>query len=477
MAFVGCAPRRRRKLALRVLCASAALLVFASATDGYAENIVTQTSQPIDGLSKASSERAPIATSDEGHGADMVVHAGRLIDGVSKVVREKVSIVIRGDRIVSVTPGFTSPAGATIVDLSRATVLPGLVDAHVHLTDPASADNPIEWQARHTLLDQVLEAVPAAKTTLEAGFTSVRNVAAPGGTDIALKRAIEQGFVPGPRMWVSLEPIGPSGGHSDFQNGLDPDLNDPKWRNAVADGADEVRKEVRLHRRRGADLIKIMPSGGVLSDGDDPAIQLMTDDEIKAAVDTAHVLGMKVGAHAHGKTAIDTASRMGVDSIEHGSFADAESFKLMKANGVYLVPTLLIAEGATDTARNHPERMSPAVVAKALQVSPHTLANLGRAYRAGVKIAFGTDSGGGILPPGRNGHEFVLMVRAGMSPMDAIWAATANAADLIGASDRIGSVQAGRFADLVAVTGDVLNDVSKLEHVIFVMKGGRIYKD
>jgi imidazolonepropionase-like amidohydrolase len=408
---------------------------------------------------------------------DVVVHAGHLIDAVGKAPRANVSILIHDDRIVSVTSGFTAPAGAVVVDLEQATVLPGLIDAHVHLTDPSVPGDPVAWSARHSPLDEVLLAVPAAEKTLAAGFTSVRNVAAHGGTDLALKHAVEEGSIHGPRMWVSLEPLGPTGGHSDAQNGLKSDLTDPDWRNAVVDGADEVRKQVRLHHRRGADLIKIMPSGGVLSEGDDPAVQLMTDEEIKAAIDTAHNLGMKVAAHAHGKAAIDTAARLGIDSIEHGSYADAESFRLMKAHGVYLVPTLLVAEAATEAARTHPERMRPSTAAKALEVSPHTLANLGLAYRTGVKIAFGTDTGGGPTPPGRNGHEFVLMVRAGMTPIDAIWAATANAADLLGATDRIGSVQPGRYADLIAVSGDPLADISELERVKFVMQGGIVFKN
>jgi len=346
---------------------------------------------------------AALANGPRAHAADVVVHAGQLIDGVSRSPRQHVSVLIHDDRIVSVTDGFDTPRGARIIDLSHATVLPGLIDAHVHLNDGAVDGDPDAWRVTHTLLDQVLEAVPHARKTLEAGFTSIRNVAAEGGTDLALKKAIADGAIEGPRMWVSLEALGPTGGHSDPRNGFDPHLSNPDWVGSVVDGPDEVRKAVRAHHQRGADLIKIMPSGGVLSVGDGPSLQLMSDDEIKAAVDTAHALGMKVAAHAHGKAAIDAAVRLGVDSIEHGSYADSDSFLLMKAHGVYLVPTLLVAKVAGQMAHDHPERMGPSIVAKALEVSPHTLANLAMAYKMGVKIAFGTDSGD-LTPAGNNGR-------------------------------------------------------------------------
>jgi len=224
----------------------------------------------------------------------------------------------------------------------------------------------------------------------------------------------------------------------------------------------------------GADLIKIMPSGGVLSIADDPNAQLMADDEIKAVIDTAHSLGMKVAAHAHGKQAIDHTVALGVDSIEHGSFADAESDALMKKHGTYLVPTMLVAQTVVDIAKAHPEQLNPSSAAKALAVAPRIRDNLARAYKNGVKIAFGTDQG--LAPHGTNAKEFALMVGAGMSPIDAIMAATHNAADLIGDTKDIGSIQSGRYADIVAVAGDPLADVTELERVRFVMKGGKIYK-
>jgi imidazolonepropionase-like amidohydrolase len=405
---------------------------------------------------------------------DVVIHAGHLIDGVSKSSREHVSILIHDDRITAVQEGYVTPSGAEVIDLSKATVLPGLIDCHDHITMQADGGNPVAEHVTQTPLDDALHATLYARRTLAAGFTSIRNVSAFGGSDFALKRAINKGFVVGPRMWVSGQAISPSGGHGDPSNGLDPDLGRPHWGDAVVDSPFEGRKAVRLLRKNGADLIKIMPSGGVLSIGDNPEEQLMEDDEIAAIVQEAHALGMKVAAHAHGKKAIDSAVRLGVDSIEHGSFADAESLALMKQHRTYLVPTLLVAATVSELARTHPEQLPPSSAAKALQVAPHTLENLHAAYAAGVKIAFGTDES--FAPHGQNAREFALMVKAGMSPMDAIIAATGSAADLIGATQDIGSIQPGRYADVVAVSGNPLNDITELERVKFVMKGGEVYK-
>jgi imidazolonepropionase-like amidohydrolase len=406
---------------------------------------------------------------------DLVIHAGSLIDGTGGAPRSNVSILIHEDRITGVQPGFVTPDHTRVIDLSGATVLPGLIDCHVHITSQADGGNPIAERFTRTRFDSAFKSGVYARRTLEAGFTSARDLGGDLEVLVALKRAIADGTVEGPRLWVAGEPLGPSGGHSDGHNGIDPEVEHPGWSNAIIDGPDEAVKAVRVHHRGGADLIKIMPSGGVLSINDNPDLDLMNEAEIKAVIDTAHALGLKVAAHAHGKAAIDLASRLGVDSIEHGSMADAESYKIMKEHGTYLVPTLLVAQTAMGIAKAHPESLNPSSAAKALRIAPMTVANLGAAYRAGVKIAFGTDEG--LAPHGVNAREFRYLVEGGMTPRDAILAATRNAADLIGDSQDIGSVQPGRYADIIAVKGDPLSDITVLEHVSFVMKGGVTVKD
>ncbi len=401
---------------------------------------------------------------------DLVIHAGHLIDGVTKTPQSKVSIIIHDSRVTVVQPGFVKPAGARVIDLSTSTVLPGLIDTHVHITSQFDGGDPIREAVTRTRLDSAFLSTRYVKATLDAGFTTVRDVGSDTDLVVALKRAINAGTISGPRMFVAGAPLGPTGGHGDPANGLDPELSHPGWGEVTIDSPEEARRTVRDFRRRGVDLIKIMPSGGVLSIGDDPNQQLMADDEMKAVVETAHALGMKVAAHAHGLGAIKHAIALGVDSIEHGSFTDVESHAMFKAHGTYLVPTLLIGERVLEVAKAHPEQLPPGSATKALAVVPVMQANFSKAYRAGVNIAFGTDES--LVPHGENAREFALMVKGGMTPIDAIMAATHNAADLIGDTADIGAIKPGSYADIIAVAGDPLADITELERVRFVMKGG-----
>jgi len=402
---------------------------------------------------------------------DVVIHAGHLIDAVSGKVSDKMSILITDERITAVQRGFVTPAGAEVVDLSQSTVLPGLIDCHVHMSFGVIGEGGgLAQRFTTTSSDTAFRTVAAAKRMLNLGFTSLRDLGTDTEVIVGLKRAINSGVIPGPRMYVSGMFLGPTGGHSDPRNGLDPELDHVHWDAAVIDGPDEAAKAVRRLHREGADLVKIMPSGGVLSINDDPKRTTMTDAEVGAVVTTAHALGMKVAAHAHGKGAIDQASRLGADSVEHVTFGEPDSYQLMKKNGTYFVPTLLVANRGLKLAIEHPERLPPSSAAKAKIVAPGTIKNAGIAYRAGVKMAFGTDQTGG------NGEEFALLVQAGITPMDAILMATRNAADLIGASQDIGSIAPGRYADIIAVKDDPIANIRTLENVAFVMKGGKVVK-
>lgn len=412
---------------------------------------------------------ACLAIAGQAQAQDMVIHAGRLIDGLTMQPRSQVSILVKGERIVGVEPGFQTPAGAKVIDLSQATVMPGLIDAHTHVTSLNRTGNGIAKNVTYSPLDTALAATVNVGKILRSGVTTVRDLGGLYGTDIALKRSIELGEVAGPRMWVAGEAIGPTGGHNDWSHGYAEDVSRRDWGAGLADGADAVMSLARKEHKLGANVIKIMPSGGVVSQGDDPKAKLMTDAEIKAAVDTAHALGMKIAAHGHGKTAIDAAVVAGVDSIEHGTYADAESFKLMKAHGTYFIPTLLTTQRLYDAAKTRPETLNPSTVAKVLAMGP-SVTKLTNAHKAGVKIAFGSDTG-----LGENLKEAAIMVQAGMTPAQVLEAATKSAADLIG-SGEIGAVQAGRYADIVAVAGDPLADITELERVQFVMKGGVVYK-
>lgn len=402
---------------------------------------------------------------------DVVVHAGTLIDGSGETPRREVSVLIHDEHIVGVEPGFQTPAGAEVIDLSQATVLPGFIDCHVHVSAKLpSRTNAIEDWLTHSDIDRAFDAALFARQMLQQGFTSARDVGG-GDESVALREAINAGKTPGPRLWVALEPLGPTGGHGDPHNGLDPKLARAGWDQGLVDTPDEARLRVREHKRRGADLIKLMPSGGIASIGDDPRAQTMTNEEIRAAVEAAHALGMKVAAHIYPAGAIENAVRAGVDSVEHGSFATAQTFALMKEKGTYLVPTLTVYDVFYQVAHDHPELLPPGTAQKELANDLLPKKNLPLALKSGVKIAYGTDIG-----EGDHAQEFTLLIANGMSPQQAILAATRNAAELIGASDRIGSLQTGRYADLVAVGGDPLADPALLRHVDFVMKGGVVYR-
>jgi imidazolonepropionase-like amidohydrolase len=402
---------------------------------------------------------------------DVVIHAGTLIDGVSETPRRQVSILVHDERIVGVEPGFRTPAGAELVDLSSATVLPGFIDCHVHISGKLpSRTNATEDWLTHSALDRALDGAQFARRMLQQGFTSARDV---GGGDetVALREAIAAGKISGPRLWVALEALGPTAGHADARSGLDPGLSHGSWGNGIVDTPEQARIRVREHKRRGANLIKIMPSGGIASTGDDPRQQLMTNEEIQVAVETAHALGMKVAAHTYPAAAIENAVRAGVDSIEHGSFATADTFALMKAHGTYLVPTLSVFDVYYAAARDHPELLTPATAQKELANDLLPKKNFALAVGSGVKIALGSDLG-----EGDHAMEFGLLIANGMTPTQALAAATSNAADLLGAADRVGSIQPGRFADIVATAADPLKDAGAFEHVSFVMKGGVIYR-
>ncbi|HEV3277862.1 MAG TPA: amidohydrolase family protein [Terriglobia bacterium] len=399
----------------------------------------------------------------------VAVRAGHLLDVKTGEYRQDQIILIEGDRIkaVGTASEVKIPAGARMVDLSNRTVLPGLIDCHTHLTF-----SPFTGAYRALSISVPREALTGARNarvTLEAGFTTVRNVGADGFADVALRDAINAGDVPGPRMLVSGPPLSITGGHAD-ENLLAPQFHYSA--DGVADGVPAVIAKVREDIKYGADVIKFMATGGVLSEGDNPALAQYSPDEMRAIVETAHGLGRKVAAHAHGALGIHDAVLAGVDSIEHGSFIDEQDIQLMKQHGTYLVPTLYLMDWFMENYQKM--GLTENMLAKARVVMPAARENVSRAMHEGVKIAFGTDAA--VYPHGLNAHEFPVMVKLGMTPLGAVQASTVNAADLIGWSDRVGTLEPGKFADLVAVDGDPLQDVSVLERVDFVMKGGQVVK-
>jgi imidazolonepropionase-like amidohydrolase len=397
-----------------------------------------------------------------------LLRAGHILDVHTGKELEAETVVITGDHIVSLAPTTSTPkqAGDREVDLTAYTLLPGLIDVHTHLTGTTDFDPYFELSM--TPGKEAILGVENAKTTLEAGFTTVRNVGANGFTDVALRDEIDAGHIPGPHMQASGPPLGITGGH------MDENLLPQQYHvvgEGVADGVAAVQHKVRENIKYGADLIKIGASGGVLSKGDDPQASQYTLEEMQAIVADAHRLGRKVAAHAHGAQAILWATQAGVDSIEHGSYIDDACIAAMKQHGTYLVPTSYLLDW------NRQYATLPAFYKqKMLDVTAVARANHKRAIAAGVKVALGTDAA--VYPHGLNAHEVEVYVREyGMSPLAAIQSATLNAADLMGWTAHTGSLDAGKWADVIAVKGDPLKDVTLLQHVNFVMKSGVIYKD
>jgi imidazolonepropionase-like amidohydrolase len=400
--------------------------------------------------------------------ATTVIHAGHLLDVKTGHITDNATVVVQGGKIVSLSPPQwgNPPANLKTIDLPNATLVPGLIDVHTHLTfDP----NFGYQELGISIPKEALIGAKNAKITLEAGFTTVRNVGASGYTDVALRDAINEGMLPGPRILASGPALSITGGHCD-QN-----LLPYEWHakaDGTADGVEHVQQKVREIIKYGADVIKICATGGVLSKGDDPRASQYTLEEMKAIVADAHRLGRKVAAHAHGAQGIAWASEAGVDSIEHGSYIDDVGIKTMKAHGTYLVPTQYLS----DWMRENAAKIGlPAMYAgKMKEVSSISRQNIKRAFENGVKIAFGTDAA--VYPHGLNAHEFAVYVQIGMTPLQAIQTATVNAADLLGWSDRIGTLEPGKFADIVAVNGDPTKDVTMLQNPVMVMKGGVVYK-
>ena len=407
----------------------------------------------------------------------IAIRAGTLIDGTGGQPVKNAVIVVQGERIVAAGAGVAVPAGARVIDLSAYTVLPGFIDSHVHLTGHIIGDG--DWQHQELVespAQLALLGAAHAQQTLEAGFTTVRNVGAVAFTDVALRNAIDAGWLPGPRVLAAGISFGINGGHCDGSAGYwDRALGLPAGgdlASGAADGVEEVREAVRFNVKYGADVIKICATGGVLSPTDSVGVQQYTEEEMRMVVEAAHMAERRVAAHAHGTAGIKAAVRAGVTSIDHGSILDAEAVALMKEKGTFLVPTLMAGEQVSAMAKGG--RLPPFIAQKALEIAPRMARSFKLALDGGVKIAFGTDAG--VFPHGRNGHEFTLMVQAGMTPSQAIQAGTMTAATLLGLQAKVGSVAAGKQADLVAVRGDPLADITLLEKVDFVMKSGAVFK-
>ena len=403
------------------------------------------------------------------------LRAARLFDGASDAAIADAVVLVQGSRITAAGARIAIPAGAQIVDLGDATILPGFIDAHTHVTDESSDD----WNAdavaglRRTIPEATLRAAEFARRTLMAGFTTVRDVGAGDYIDVGLRNAIASGVAIGPRMLVSVHALGARGGHCDnsgfpYQRfGPEPGIA-----NGIASGPDQFRDAVRFQVKYGADVIKVCATGGVLSLGDDVGASQVSQAEMDALVEEAHRLGRRAAAHAHGAEGAKVAIRAGIDSIEHGSFLDEEAVRMMKERGTYLVPTLMAGEyaGGRKATRKYP----PEIAAKALAALDGRSAAFKRAVGAGVQIAFGTDSG--VSPHGKNAEEFALLVEHGLSAAAAL-RTSVTAAALLGVDRITGTIEAGKEADIVGVPGDVLQNITATERVRFVMKGGRVIRN
>lgn len=402
-----------------------------------------------------------------------LLHCGQLIDVKTSTVQKEMTIIVQGNIISAVEKGYvTAGAGDKVIDLKNRTVMPGLIDMHVHME---SETNPNRYMETFTFnpADYAFQSVVFSERTLMIGFTTVRDLGG-SGVNISLRNAINKGIIKGPRVFTAGKSIATTGGHADPTNGYKREImDDPGPAAGVANGPDECMKAVRQRYKEGSDLIKITASGGVLSvakSGENPQF---TEAEINAIVSTAKDYGFKVAAHCHGAEAMKRAVRAGVNSIEHGTYMDDEVIRLMKQYGTYYVPTITAGKAVGDSAKKpgyYPELVTP----KALAIGPRIQGTFAKAYREGVKIAFGTDAG--VYAHGRNWLEFVYMVEGGMPAMETIRAATVHAADLLGMSDQLGSIEKGKWADIVAVEGDPIKDVQAMGRMRFVMKNGIVYK-
>jgi imidazolonepropionase-like amidohydrolase len=403
------------------------------------------------------------------------IHAGKLISAKDDSTQSNMTIVVDGNTIVSIEPGFKAPgADDTLLDLSDYTLMPGLMDMHTHIS--SQHNGPASYLEEFTLneADYAIKGVMYAERTLLAGFTTVRNLGDSHNETVALRNAINKGMVDGPRIFTAAKSIATTGGHADPTNGRSKLLmGDPGPNDGVVNGVAEARKAVRQRYKDGADLIKITGTGGVLSVAKSGQNPQFMDDELAAIVATAKDYGMTVAVHAHGKEGMVRAIKAGVDSIEHGTYMDKDVFKLMKKYGTYYVPTIMAGNWVAEKAKIDgffPELVRP----KAAKIGPLIMQTFSAAYKAGVKIAFGTDSG--VSAHGDNGLEFVLMEQAGMPAIEVIRSATYHGAKLLGVEDTLGTVEVGKLADFVAVKGDPLKDMKLMQSIDFVMKDGKVYK-